>query len=261
MVGRWAGATEVTDLGFAEGRPVRLDERFELRADGTMSGDFAGWDDVSRCVVFYALEGRYAVDGDALDAGWDSVLVTVEGCSDDGQELDSTPVDADELALWNAELDGTWTATESSLSLVTADGVLAYARVTSPYFGRWEGTSEVLDFAFAEGRAVRLEETFWFNQDGTLGGYFHGFDIVSGCNVDYRLRGAWSASEGVDVGWNVISAETWGCLDGVFDAPVADVLASEGDLWNAELDGTWVVSGDTLTITGADGALVYTRAD
>jgi hypothetical protein len=56
-------------------------------------------------------------------------------------------------------------------------------------------------------------------------------------------------------------SETFGCDDPTLDAALADVTDEEGDLWDAELDGLWTVSGNILRIDSEEGAMLeYTRA-
>lgn len=261
FVGRWAGVSQVDDLTFAAGRNVRLDEIFVLEEGGAMRGDFSGWDEQSGCVVVYRLAGSYAVDAATVDVGWDSIRVAVSGCLDDADNQAEADVDADERALWDAELDGTWSADADALTIVAGDGELVYQRIDSPLVARWQGSSAVTDFEFAPGTEVTLAELFWMNDDGSMVGHFSGNDPASQCNVDYRLTGAWSFSEPdlLDAQWDAISLEVWGCTDDAFNAAPADVIAEEGDLWDDELDGAWEVSADQLTITGDAGTIVYTR--
>ena len=114
---------------------------------------------------------------------------------------------------------------------------------------------------FAGGGEVTLDELFWLNDDGSMFGYFSGSDPGSACNVDYHLTGAWSVGEPdlFDAQWDAISLEVWGCSDESFNEGPADVIAEEGDIWDDELDGEWLVDGDQLTITSEAGEIVYTR--
>lgn len=259
-VGRWAGRTSVTDFTFASGRPVALDELFEFRADGQMQGDFSGIDDASGCVVFYDLAGTWALSESSIDVAWSAIRSSVSGCIDASNDHAEMDVTAEEGDVWDNELDGLWIITPTSLAITTSQGVLAYERVTSPLIARWEGVSNVTDFEFAEGRAVPLTEDFWINQDGSIVGYFTAEDAVSGCIVDYRLSGTWSVMGAtLDATWTRITSATGGCMDTSFNNEREDVTADEGPVWNAELDGTWVVSDSVLTLQTSDGALVYRR--
>lgn len=255
LVGRWAGTTLVGDLVFAPGRDVRFDEIFELRADGTMRGDFAGLDDESGCVAWYALAGTYEVAEASLVVSWSSIRARVLGCQDSSFDHPAREVDAEEHALWDAELDGTWSVSADTLSV----GDLVYRRAQDPLIARWHGTTEVDDFEFAPGRTVVLDEDFWINVDGTMEGFFRGVDPTSGCTIDYRLRGAWSASaDTVDVEWHEVSSEVYGCA-GSSDAPRAEITPEEYEIWDAEFDGEWLATDTTLTISHADGTLEYSR--
>ena len=263
FVGRWAGQSLVDDFGFADGRDVRLDEVFELSADGTMRGDFAGWDPVTRCVVTYRLRGVWGTpEDDAIDVSWTSIRSGLTGCTDETLDAPDADVTAEEGELWNDELGGFWTVTGSNLRIAAANGTLAYTRVEDDFVGRWTGQTLVDDLAFADGRDVALDEMFWLNQDGTMVGYFTGTDDVSGCTADYRLQGRWSLSaDAIDVAWSSISSETFGCDDASLDEAPTEVVASEGDLWDEELDGDWVVEGDTLRISTSVGDTIeYARA-
>lgn len=263
LVGRWAGHTIVDDLAFAPGRGVRLDEVFELREDGTMRGDFAGMDEVTRCVVTYRMTGRFELVGDALDAEWSSIRVRVAGCADPALDAVDAEVVETEGDLWDDELEGQWTVDGSRLTIQASGGAITYSRVESPLVARWVGTSSVSDFTFAEGRDVRLDETFWMNVDGSLGGYFVGTDAVSGCTADYRMRGRWRevGERELDVEWTSISLEVHGCQDPALEREPTEVVAEEGDVWDDELDGTWTVEGTTLRIVNDQGlSLEYARA-
>ena len=259
-VGRWAGRTSVTDFTFASGRPVSLDELFEFDADGQMRGDFSGIDDTSGCVVFYQLAGTWALSDSAIDVSWSSIRSSFSGCLNASDDQPETDVTADEGDIWDNELDGLWVISPTSLAITTGEGVLSYARVTSPLVARWEGMSSVTDFVFAEGREVPLTEDFWINQDGSIVGYFTAEDAVSGCAVDYRLSGTWSVmGASLDATWTRITNATGGCTDASLNNEREDVTSDEGAMWNAELDGTWVVSDAVLTLQTADGTLVYRR--
>lgn len=260
-MGRWAGVTLVDDLDFAMGTDVRLDEIFVLEADGTMRGDFSGWDEDSRCVVTYRLAGAFDSSGDTFDVAWDSIRVAVFGCVDESLNQDEEEVDAEEFEIWDDELDGTWAVDGDVLTIGTPDAEILYNRVESPLVGRWEGATAVDDFIFADGRDVTLDELFWMNDDGTMAGSFHGGDPVSGCQVDYRMTGTWSDGDTATLAaeWDSISLETWGCLDESLNEGPIEVVDNEGDIWDDELDGDWEVSGDQLIIASADGDITYDR--
>lgn len=259
LVGRWAGVTEVDDFSFAEGRAVTLDEIFELRADGSMRGDFAGWDETSGCVIWYSLVGSFSVDEGALDVAWSSIRSRFAGCTDESEDQPASEVDADEHAIWDGELDGVWSVGGDSLTLSGPAGTVSYRRVHDPLVARWHGTTEVSDFEFAPGRAVTLEEDFWINVDGTIAGFFRGVEPASGCAIDYRLRGGWSASaDTVNVEWTEISAEIYGCA-GPGDSPREEISADEYEIWNDEFDGVWTATDTTLTIDDGASTIEYSR--
>ena len=257
-VGRWAGVTVVDDLVFADGMDVHLDEVFVLDADGTMRGDFSGWDEASRCVVTYRLAGTYDTTGDTVDVAWDSIRVAVFGCIDESSNQEEEEVDAEEFEIWDSELDGAW-AVDGDVLTIGAE--ILYNRVESPLVGRWEGATEVNDFTFADGRDVTLNELFWMNDDGSMAGSFYGGDPDSGCNVDYRMTGSWSVDEpdALSAEWESISLETWGCFDESLNEGPIEVVDEEGDIWDDELDGDWEVSGDQLIIASLEGDITYDR--
>lgn len=261
FVGHWAGVTLVDDFDFAPGRDVRLDEIFVLAADGSMHGDFSGWDDESGCVVVYRLDGSYAIHGETIDVGWDSIRLEVTGCIDDAFLQEEQEVDAEELTIWDDELDGTWSADADMLTITTQEGAIQYDRVNSPLVARWEGSSIVDDFEFALGSEVTLDELFWMNNDGSMFGYFSASHPSSGCYVDYRLTGSWSvdAPDQLDAQWDAIWLEVWGCVDEAYNEGPGDVTSDEGDIWDDELDGTWEVLGDQLMINNGQSQIVYTR--
>lgn len=262
LVARWAGVTTPTDFSFADGRSVRLDEIFEFRADGSMLGDFAGTDAMTRCVVTYRLTGAWSLDGDTLAADWTSIRSAVEGCDDPELDEEMADVTADEGDLWDDELDGVWSVNGDSMSIDSAGGQITYTRIRNPWVARWTGETSVDDLDFAQGRDVTFEETFWLNADGTMYGAFGGEDSVSGCYADYRLVGRWTltGTDGIDVAWSSISAALYDCLDEEQDEPPTNVGAEERLIWDAELDGTWTVSGTTLRIVGPATDLEYQRA-
>jgi hypothetical protein len=264
LVGRWAGHTFVEDFAFAPGRGVRLEEMFELLADGTLRGDFAGMDDETRCVITYRLTGRFeTVGSDRLDAEWTSSRPRIDGCLDPAFDAPETEVVQDEGDLWDDELEGVWTIDGDRLTIEGDAIAVTYTRVESPLVARWIGESVVSDFEFAEGREVRLDEMFWMNVDGSLSGYFVGTDAGSGCTADYRLRGRWRevGAQQLDAEWMSISAEIHGCIDPSLDRLPTEVALEEADIWDEELDGTWSVDAATLRIVNDDGLeLEYTRA-
>lgn len=261
FVGRWAGVTLVDDFDFAPGRDVRLDEIFVLEADGLMRGDFSGWDEESGCVVLYRLDGTYAADGASIDVGWDSIRLEVTGCIDDAFLQDEQEVDAEELTIWDDELDGTWLADAEGLTITTDEGAIQYSRVESLLVARWHGSSVIDDFEFALGSEVTLDELFWMNDDGSMFGYFSASHPSSGCYVDYRMTGSWSLAdpELLDAQWDSIWLEVWGCTDEAYNEGPADVTADEGEIWDDELDGTWDVVGDQLLIMNGQQQIVYSR--
>ncbi|WAS90594.1 hypothetical protein [Nannocystis punicea] len=212
-------------------------------------------------MVTYRLAGSFAASEESVDVAWDSIRVAVFGCVDEAWNQEEQEVSAEELEIWDSELDGTWAVDGDALTIETPEGELLYNRVESALVGRWEGVTEVDDFAFAEGGDVTLDELFWMNDDGSMAGSFYGGDPVSGCNVDYRLTGAWSVGEpdALSVEWDSISREIWGCSDESLDEPPTEVVDVEGDVWDDELDGDWEVSGDHLIITSATGEITYSR--
>ena len=264
FVGRWVGSTSPTDLHFAEGRPVRLDETLEMRADGVMLGDFAGFDDATRCVSSYHLEGRWALgEGDVIDVGWTSVVTETFGCLDAGLDEAPTDVTASEGDLWDEELDGTWTVVGDRLTVAAPAGVIEYRRATDPRLGRWVGTNAVDDLHFLEpGETVDFEEQLWVGHDGTIRSALFGLHDASGCFADYRITGRWTpAGDAVSVQWLQVSTATFDCEDPAFDEAPTDVTAEEAAMWEDETGGTWTVVGADLRIDNrAGGSVAYRRA-
>jgi len=128
LVARWEGTSVVSDFTFAFDREVDLVEDFWMNHDGSMLGYFTAYDPVSGCVADYRLSGSWWATDATLDASWSSITLEVFGCDDPSFDQERTEVDEDEAALWNEELDGEWSVTDDSLTLVSTDGVLVYQR-------------------------------------------------------------------------------------------------------------------------------------
>jgi hypothetical protein len=128
--------------------------------------------------------------------------------------------------------------------------------------GRWSGQTTIDDLDFAPGRPIPFEELFTVRADGSMRGDFVGHDDVTGCSVDYQLRGTWS--EGEDAGtlaveWTSVVVTSLGCDDEALDDGPTDVTEGEAEVWDDELEGEWSVAGDTLTIVHPAGELAYER--
>lgn len=127
LLGVWNG-TSTLDLG---GGSVELDEVFTFGEDGTISGDFTGVEADTGCTIDYVLAGTWEDDEDGvadLLVGWTSVTFAASGCDDEADDVATTDVTAEEGDLWDDELEGTWTVTDTTLTIETDVGTYEYTR-------------------------------------------------------------------------------------------------------------------------------------
>lgn len=175
-----------------------------------------------------------------LDDDGDGVADTLDADADDDGIPDAMDLDDDN----DGVLDG------NERNDATPDDLI----------GTWVGTTTLE----LESGDVELSETFVFGATGAITGDFIGTDAASGCMIHYALTGTWSDdADGVDdllIGWDEVLQTRSSCTDAADDVVDEDLTASEGDLWDDELEGLWWVGADALTIENVAGTFIdYTR--
>ncbi len=236
----------------------------ELDSDGDGRVDFEDEDDDGDATPDVQ-EPRTSLDSDgdglcnAVDPDDDNDELTDEAdLDDDGDGIADTQerdTDGDGIAdSVDLDDDGDGTGDGEELADPTPDVLV----------GAWLGETTVTDFEFSQGRPVVLAEHFQLTDDGQMIGDFDGVDAVSGCHVNYALRGTWAdavdATPDLEVVWSSVISTVTQCNDPQFDG-TGEVDAAEREIWDDELDGLWWVSSNTLVIDLGDGVHIeYDRA-
>jgi len=232
----------------------------DIDSDGDGEVDFADSDD----------DGDGTADDDepawSLDIDGDGELSEVDADDDGDGMMDDADLDDDNDGTPDTgELDSDHDGIPNSVDLDDDnDGIGDDMEDLTPdaLIGKWTGQTML---ELEAGNDMELDEEFNFRGDGTISGDFVGTDAETSCHVVYALTGTWSDDADADadltIGWTSVMLTVSGCTDTSLDSATEDVVAEEGDIWDDELEGLWVLDGNMLTIhTSVETEIHYVRA-